>query len=154
MPRRRYTLLAAAVLSVLNEEDSAWEVKMVAEACGQGYGSVYPVLQRLHGEGLLGRLYIAAPVGHPRLHFDMTPRGKRITEQLLKFMPDPIGALNAWRISEDGEPEPKAKPTRSRVARTKPVAAVRKRQPTKSRTAAKGTAAGARRRSPIKSAGR
>lgn len=141
MPRRRYTLLAAAVLSVLNEENSAWEVKHVAEACGLEYGSVYPVLQRLHGEGLVGRLYIAAPVGHSRLHFDLTARGQRVAAQLLAFMPNPVGALNSWRITEDTQPEPPAKPTRSRVARTPPPAAsVRQRPAANPRTKTKSPA--------------
>lgn len=104
MPKRRHTLFGAAVLSVLvRTNDEVWSAVGVAEECGVAYGSAYAVLQRLHEDGLVSRIFFAdgGAVGHTRVWYEPTPRGKRVAEQLLRSMPDPVTALRAWQIDDD-----------------------------------------------------
>jgi PadR family transcriptional regulator len=40
-------------------------------------GTVYPLLNRLKGEGLLESAWVEAEAGHPRKYYRLTPAGRR-----------------------------------------------------------------------------
>jgi DNA-binding PadR family transcriptional regulator len=105
-PRRRYYHPpTAAVLAVLGQEDDrVWSVDEVAEEAGLvSYASAYSILQRLWGQGLVARLYIDGGIGHVKLHFDLSDRGWAAREQVLRFMPNPVAALQGLTVPDDDE---------------------------------------------------
>jgi DNA-binding IclR family transcriptional regulator len=103
MPKRprRFTVHSAAVLSVLSRHgNESWTIGEVADECGLAYASVYTILNRLFDDGLVARVELdGVPVGHPRLHFELSKLGKRNVQRIHKFMPDPVAALHGgWKV--------------------------------------------------------
>jgi len=39
-------------------------------------GTIYPILNRLRGEGLLQSEWVEAEAGHPRKYYELTPAGR------------------------------------------------------------------------------
>src|SRR5215467_11526312 len=48
-------------------------------------GTVYPLLSRLKGEGLLESEWVVAEAGHPRKYYRLTPIGRRRALQMARF---------------------------------------------------------------------
>lgn len=104
-PRRRYYHPpTAAVLAVLGQEDNrVWSIGEVVEATSLVYGSAYSILQRLWSQGEVGRQFVDGGFGHAKLYYDLSDRGWRAREQVMRFMPDPVGALRGLVVHEDGD---------------------------------------------------
>lgn len=113
-PRRRYYHPpTAAVLAVLGQEDNrVWSIGEVVEATGLVYGSAYSILQRLWSQGEVGRQFVDGGFGHAKLYYDLSERGWRAREQVMRFMPDPMGALRGLVVRE-GEDTPASDHTRA-----------------------------------------
>jgi len=48
-------------------------------------GTIYPLLNRLRGEGLLRSEWVEAEGGHPRKYYELTPAGRQRTIRMLEM---------------------------------------------------------------------
>lgn len=99
--RRRYTPTGAAVLAVLmGQENGTWSIGEIAEDAEMSYGTVYQILERYLGQGLVNRQERSTPTGRLKFYYSLTPRGRRVAERILSYMPNPVEALTAWLIQD------------------------------------------------------
>lgn len=103
--KRRYTLLAMAVLdAVASQHDAIWPVQAIADECHIEYGSAYPVVLRLYKEGLLARETHSGVVEgfgfNTHWWYSLSERGAREHKIIREYNSDPIGALKALLIEE------------------------------------------------------
>lgn len=76
-----------------------WSVAEVTDASGLNPGSVRHILQRLFADGLAARIRIDdSGIGNTRIWYELTEAGERRAKTILKYLPDPIGALHAWLV--------------------------------------------------------
>jgi len=71
-------VLELCVLELLSQEDGyAYEIaSRLADAIGMGEGTVYPLMRRLHTEGLVETYFVESSSGPSRKYYRITRAGK------------------------------------------------------------------------------
>jgi PadR family transcriptional regulator PadR len=71
-------VLELCVLELLSEEDGyAYDIaSRLAEAIGMGEGTVYPLMRRLHTEGLVETYLVESTAGPSRKYYRITRAGR------------------------------------------------------------------------------
>lgn len=71
--------LDLCVLALLARADGyAYEIaSRLAEAIGMGEGTIYPLMRRMQGEGLVETYLVESSSGPPRKYYRLTEAGKR-----------------------------------------------------------------------------
>jgi PadR family transcriptional regulator, regulatory protein PadR len=71
-------VLELCVLELLAQEDSyAYEIaSRLADAIGMGEGTVYPLMRRLHTEGLVETYFVESSTGPSRKYYRITRTGR------------------------------------------------------------------------------
>jgi len=71
-------VLELCVLELLSREDGyAYDIaSRLAEAIGMGEGTVYPLMRRLHTEGLVETYFVEASTGPARKYYRITRTGR------------------------------------------------------------------------------
>jgi len=71
-------VLELCVLELLSQEDSyAYDIaSRLADGIGMGEGTVYPLMRRLHTEGLVETYLVESSSGPPRKYYRLTRAGK------------------------------------------------------------------------------
>ena len=71
-------VLELCVLELLSREDGyAYDIaSRLAEAIGMGEGTVYPLMRRLHTEGLVETYFVESSAGPARKYYRITRAGK------------------------------------------------------------------------------
>ncbi|HSV03617.1 MAG TPA: PadR family transcriptional regulator [Phenylobacterium sp.] len=71
-------VLDLCVLALLSEHDSyAYEIAArLAELIGMGEGTIYPLMRRLQGEGLVETYFEESPAGPSRKYYRLTAAGR------------------------------------------------------------------------------
>ena len=71
-------VLELCVLELLSQEDGyAYEIaSRLAEAIGMGEGTVYPLMRRLHTEGLVETYLVESSTGPSRKYYRITRTGR------------------------------------------------------------------------------
>ena len=71
--------LDLCVLALLARADGyAYEIaSRLAEAIGMGEGTIYPLMRRMQGEGLVATYLVESSSGPPRKYYRLTEAGKR-----------------------------------------------------------------------------
>lgn len=71
--------LELCVLALLHQHDSyAYDIAArLADAIGMGEGTIYPLMRRLQGDGLVETYLVESPAGPPRKYYKLTEAGKR-----------------------------------------------------------------------------
>ncbi len=69
--------LELCVLALLSQHDSyAYEIaSRLADAIGMGEGTIYPLMRRLQGDGLVETYLVESPAGPPRKYYRLTAAG-------------------------------------------------------------------------------
>jgi len=69
--------LELCVLALLSQHDSyAYEIaSRLAEAIGMGEGTIYPLMRRLQGDGLVETYLVESPAGPSRKYYRLTEAG-------------------------------------------------------------------------------
>ncbi len=76
---RKGCLEMAVLASLWNGRLYGLEILRVLERDSQlvlAEGTIYPILNRLRGEGLLQSQWVEAEAGHPRKYYELTPAGR------------------------------------------------------------------------------
>lgn len=70
--------LDLCVLALLSRGDSyAYEIaSRLADAIGMGEGTIYPLMRRMQGEGLVQTYLVESPAGPPRKYYRLTESGR------------------------------------------------------------------------------
>src|SRR5580704_8467266 len=70
--------LDLCVLALLARADSyAYEIaSRLADAIGMGEGTIYPLMRRMQGDGLVETYLVESSSGPPRKYYRLTPRGR------------------------------------------------------------------------------
>lgn len=77
--------LELCVLALLSQHDSyAYEIaSRLADAIGMGEGTIYPLMRRLQGDGLVETYLVESSAGPSRKYYRLSEAGKRsFTSQL------------------------------------------------------------------------
>ena len=71
-------VLGLCVLALLAHRESyAYEIaSQMAEAIGMGEGTIYPLMRRMQGEGLVSTYLVESPAGPSRKYYRLTPAGR------------------------------------------------------------------------------
>ena len=71
-------VLELCVLELLSQEDNyAYEIaRRLAEAIGMGEGTVYPLMRRLHTEGLVETYFVESSTGPSRKYYRISRAGR------------------------------------------------------------------------------
>lgn len=71
--------LELCVLALLSQHDSyAYEIaNRLAQAIGMGEGTIYPLMRRLQGDGLVEAYLVESPAGPPRKYYRLSGAGTR-----------------------------------------------------------------------------
>ena len=71
--------LELCVLALLNKQDSyAYDIAArLADAIGMGEGTIYPLMRRLQGDGLVETYLVESPAGPPRKYYKLSDVGRR-----------------------------------------------------------------------------
>jgi PadR family transcriptional regulator PadR len=71
--------LELCVLALLSQHDSyAYEIaSRLADAIGMGEGTIYPLMRRLQGDGLVETYLVESSAGPPRKYYRLTEAGKQ-----------------------------------------------------------------------------
>jgi PadR family transcriptional regulator PadR len=77
-PQLKKGVLELCVLELLSHGESyAYEIaSRLAEAIGMGEGTVYPLMRRLHDEGLVETRLVESTSGPPRKYYRITRTGR------------------------------------------------------------------------------
>ena len=69
--------LDLCVLALLSRGDSyAYEIaSRLADAIGMGEGTIYPLMRRMQGDGLVETYMVESPAGPPRKYYRLTAAG-------------------------------------------------------------------------------
>ena len=72
-------VLEMCVLTLLSRGDSyGYEIFSRLEALiGMGEGTIYPLMRRMQGEGLVSTYLVESAVGAPRKYYTITAQGRR-----------------------------------------------------------------------------
>ena len=70
-------VLGLCVLALLNRADSyAYEIaSRLSDAIGMGEGTIYPLMRRMQGDGLVDTYLVESPAGPPRKYYKLTEAG-------------------------------------------------------------------------------
>jgi PadR family transcriptional regulator PadR len=70
--------LDLCVLALLSRADGyAYEIaSRLAVAIGMGEGTIYPLMRRMQGDGLVETYLVESPSGPSRKYYRLTPRGR------------------------------------------------------------------------------
>jgi PadR family transcriptional regulator PadR len=70
--------LELCVLALLSQQDSyAYELaSRLAATVGMGEGTIYPLMRRLQGDGLVKTYLVESVTGPPRKYYKLTPAGR------------------------------------------------------------------------------
>lgn len=71
-------VLELCVLALLSRHDSyAYEIaSRLAEGIDMGEGTIYPLMRRMQGDGLVETYLVESPSGPPRKYYKLTEAGK------------------------------------------------------------------------------
>ena len=71
-------VLELCVLALLSRHDSyAYEIaSRLAEGIDMGEGTIYPLMRRMQGDGLVETYLVESPAGPPRKYYKLTEAGK------------------------------------------------------------------------------
>jgi PadR family transcriptional regulator PadR len=74
--------LELCVLALLHQRDSyAYEIaSRLADAIGMGEGTIYPLMRRLQGDGLVETYLVESPSGPPRKYYRLSDSGRKSFE--------------------------------------------------------------------------
>jgi PadR family transcriptional regulator PadR len=84
MTELRRGTLVFCVLALLDERER-YAVELLGEltdspALAAGAGTIYPLLSRLRGDGVIGSSWQESPAGPPRRYYRLTPDGRAALE--------------------------------------------------------------------------
>ena len=70
-------VLGLCVLALLARDDSyAYEIaSRLSDAIGMGEGTIYPLMRRMQGDGLVDTYLVESPAGPPRKYYKLTEAG-------------------------------------------------------------------------------
>lgn len=70
-------VLELCVLALLSQHDSyAYEIaSRLAEGIDMGEGTIYPLMRRMQGDGLVDTYLVESPAGPPRKYYKLTESG-------------------------------------------------------------------------------
>ena len=71
-------VLDLCVLALLSRQDSyAYEIaSSLAESIGMGEGTIYPLMRRMQGDGLVKTYLVESATGPSRKYYRLTPAGR------------------------------------------------------------------------------
>ena len=92
-------VLELCVLELLSHGESyAYEIaSRMADAIGMGEGTVYPLMRRLHVEGLVETHLVESPSGPPRKYYRITRSGRMSSSRSKNSNSTPV-ALREYRL--------------------------------------------------------
>ena len=77
-PQLKKGVLALCVLALLSRADGyAYDIaSRLAAAIDMGEGTIYPLMRRLQGDGLVETYLVESPAGPPRKYYRLTEAGR------------------------------------------------------------------------------
>lgn len=77
-PQLKKGVLALCVLALLSRADGyAYDIaSRLASAIDMGEGTIYPLMRRLQGDGLVETYLVESPAGPPRKYYRLTEAGR------------------------------------------------------------------------------
>ena len=89
-------VLELCVLALLSQHDSyAYEIaSRLAEGIDMGEGTIYPLMRRMQGDGLVDTYLVESPAGPPRKYYKLTEIGEQYLKELQLSWLELVDAVN------------------------------------------------------------